>query len=54
MIPENKAIGMVEDKEDYWLATIQIIDMFTDAIVSQNAGKYKVDKITGNVTEFPN
>ncbi len=54
MIPENKAIGIVVDKEDYWLVTIQIIDMFTGAIVSPNAGKYKVDKITGNATEFTN
>ena len=54
MIPENKAIGVAESRRDYWLVTIQIVDMFTGEIVSENAEQYKVDKMTGRVREYKN
>lgn len=47
MIPENKPVAIAEDKEDHWLVTIQIIDMFTGEIITKNAGQYKVNKTTG-------
>ncbi len=51
MIPENKAVPSTEDKGDYWLVTIQIKNMFTKEIVSENAGQYKIDKFTGTIRE---
>jgi hypothetical protein len=35
MMPENNAIAIAEDKEEYWLVTIQIVDKFTGKIVSR-------------------
>ncbi|MCL0095581.1 hypothetical protein M1O52_03550 [Dehalococcoidia bacterium] len=49
MIPEQKAIALTEDKGDYWLVTIQIINMFTEEVISENAGQFKVDKVTGRI-----
>lgn len=51
MIPENKPVAVAEDKGEYWLVTVQIVDMFTGEIIERNAGQYRVDKETREVTE---
>ncbi|MDI6903711.1 MAG: hypothetical protein QMC77_08250 [Methanocellales archaeon] len=52
MIPENRAVAIVEDRGDHWLVTIQIVDMFTGKIISENAGEYRIDKMTGKAVEL--
>ncbi|ATZ61516.2 MAG: hypothetical protein BME93_05485 [Methanosarcinales archaeon Met12] len=50
MIPEQKAVAVAEDKRDHWLVTIQIVNMFTGEIISENAGEYRIDKATGRMS----
>lgn len=52
MIPENRARAIVEDRRECWLITIQIENIFTGEIVSENAGQFRVDKRTGRITEL--
>jgi len=53
MIPENRARAIAEDRSGYWLVTIQIENMFTNEIISKNAGQFKVDKRTGRIILRP-
>lgn len=52
MIPENRAVAVAEDRGDHWLVTVQIVNMFTGEMVSENAGQYKIDKMAGGITEL--
>ncbi len=50
MIPEQKAVAVAEDGGAHWLVTIQIVNMFTGEIISENAGEYRIDKATGRMS----